>query len=58
MTGRIRLDDLTSDQYDELCDRLDQTRNAATLHRQGLITTAELYAVIEADPAAPARETP
>lgn len=29
MTDRIRLDDLTSDQYDELCDQLDALRQVA-----------------------------
>lgn len=29
MTGRIRLDDLTSDQYDQLCDELDALRAVA-----------------------------
>lgn len=69
MTGRIPLDHLTSDQYDQLCGeldrlsrlhltalgdlgtathRLDQIRDAARLHRQQLISTSELYAVIEA----------
>lgn len=36
------------DGIDQMHYQLDQTRNAAALHRQGLITTAELYAVIEA----------
>jgi hypothetical protein len=29
MTGRIRLDDLTSDQYDQLCDELTALRQVA-----------------------------
>lgn len=33
--------------------RLEHARDAAALHRQGLLSTAELYAVIEADPAEP-----
>jgi hypothetical protein len=48
MTGRIPLDDMTSDQLDHLYDELDRARDAAALHRQGLISNTELYAVIEA----------
>jgi hypothetical protein len=57
MTDRIPLDDMTSDQLDQLYYRLDQARDAVALHRQGLLTTAELYAVIEAD-AAPVPPAP
>lgn len=39
---------ITDAELDALCARLDQIRDAAALHRQGLITTSELYAVIEA----------
>ena len=39
--------------------RLDQIRDAARLHRQQLIGSSELYAVIEADsPATPAVPAP
>jgi hypothetical protein len=41
---------MTSDDLDLLYDRLDRARDAATLHRKGLLTTTELYAVIEAAP--------
>jgi hypothetical protein len=51
MTDRIPLDHLTSDQLDALYYRLESARDATTLHRQGLISTAELYAAIEADAA-------
>ncbi|MFG3127418.1 hypothetical protein ACGFZU_06915 [Streptomyces tendae] len=37
--------------------RLDQIRDAARLHRQQLVGTSELYAVIEADDAPPADQT-
>ncbi|MHB9857652.1 hypothetical protein [Streptomyces sp. YIM S03343] len=50
MTDRIPLDNLNSDQLDALYDRLDRARDAAALHRKGLITAAELYAAIEAEP--------
>ncbi|MGW1102751.1 hypothetical protein [Streptomyces sp. NPDC002540] len=74
--SRIRLDDLTSADLDQLYDRaekaeaeravlsglhltalgnlgvtthqLDQIRDAARLHRQSLISTNELHAVIQA----------
>lgn len=52
MNDRYTADTITSDALDALYDRLDRARDAAALHRQGLITTAELYAVIEAAPAA------
>jgi hypothetical protein len=48
MTDRIPLDDMTSDQLDQMYDELDRARHAAALHRQGLISNTELYAVIEA----------
>jgi hypothetical protein len=51
MTVRKTLDQMTSDQLDDLYERLESARDAAALHRQGLITTAELYAAIEADTA-------
>lgn len=34
MTDRIRLDDLTSDQYDQLCDELDQARAELQQHAE------------------------
>lgn len=60
MTDRRTIDQITSDQLDQLYYRLDSIRDAVALHRQGLVSTAELYAVIEADPPAeqPARTTP
>ena len=51
MTDRHTVNTITSDQLDALYYRLDQGRDAAALHRQGLLSTAELYAVIEASPA-------
>lgn len=56
MTDRIPLDHLTSDALDHLYDRLDRIRDAATIHRQGLLRTSELYAAIEehTDPASDA----
>lgn len=53
MTDRIPLDDMTSDQLDHLYNDLDRARHAAALHRQGLISNIELYAVIEAPTAVP-----
>lgn len=50
MTGRRTIDQITSDQLDALYDRLDRIGDAAHLHRQTLISTAELYAAIEAGP--------
>lgn len=50
MTDRHTVNSITSDALDALYDRLDRIRDAAVLHRQGLIRTSELYAVIEADP--------
>lgn len=50
MTDRPNINSLTSDQLDALYERLDNARHAAALHRQGLLTIAELYAVIEAAP--------
>lgn len=44
---RIRLFDLARE-LEALHYRLAAARDAAALHRQGLITSAELYAVIEA----------
>jgi hypothetical protein len=92
MTDHIPLDDMTSDQLDqlyadlahaqaeaarwaeaesadvaagsyagrveELQNTIDQVRDAVALHRQGLITTAELYAVVEAEPGPAATEAP
>jgi hypothetical protein len=49
MTDRHTVDSITSDALDQLYYRLDQIWDAAALHRQGLLTAAELYAVIEAD---------
>ncbi|WP_406417990.1 hypothetical protein [Streptomyces sp. NBC_01614] len=51
MTDRKTLDQMTSDDLDALYERLESARDAATLHRQSLISTAELYAAIEAEPA-------
>jgi uncharacterized protein with gpF-like domain len=48
MTDRHTADTINSDALDQLYERLDRARAAAALHRQGLLTTAELYAVIEA----------
>lgn len=50
MTDRYTADTITSDALDALYYRLDRARDAAALHRQGLITTAELYAVFETAP--------
>lgn len=47
---RLSINEINSDQLDELYERLAHIRDAAALHRQGLIRTAELYAAIEADP--------
>ena len=52
MSERLTVDTITSDALNALYYRLERARDAAALHRQGLITTAELYAVIEAGPAA------
>lgn len=38
------------DRLDTAETALDHVRDAAALHRQGLLSTAELYAVIEASP--------
>lgn len=48
MTVRKTLDQMNSDDLDALHERLDRIRDAARLHRQTLIGTSELYAVIEA----------
>jgi hypothetical protein len=55
---RHTVDTLNSDSLDALYTSLeraeaaiDRAQDAAALHRQGLLTTAELYAVIEATPA-------
>lgn len=50
VSDRHTVNSITSDALDELYDRLDGIRDAAILHRQRLIRTSELYAVIEADP--------
>jgi hypothetical protein len=50
MSDRYTADTINDDALDQLYDRLDRARDAAALHRQGLLTTAELYAVIEAAP--------
>ncbi|WP_030685958.1 hypothetical protein [Streptomyces sp. NRRL B-1347] len=64
MTERIHLKDLTDDALDRLreClaateDAVARARDAATLHRQGLLTTPELYAVMETLPAPSAAAT-
>jgi hypothetical protein len=49
VTRRPTASDITDDQLDALYYRLSQARTAVGLHRKGLVTTAELYAVIEAD---------
>ncbi|KAB1979245.1 hypothetical protein [Streptomyces triticiradicis] len=49
MTHRYTADTITDDELDRLYYRLDRARDAVALHRRGLLTTAELYAVIEAD---------
>lgn len=46
MNDRPTASTITDPQLDALHDQLDKVRSAAVLHRQGLITTAELYAVI------------
>jgi hypothetical protein len=51
MNDRYTADTINDDALDQLYERLDRARDAAALHRQGLLTTAELYAVIEATPA-------
>lgn len=48
MTDRHTVDTINSDQLDAPYYRLDQARSAAALHRQGLLSTTELHAVIEA----------
>jgi len=50
MTDRHTVNTITSDQLDALYYRLDAARDATALHRQGLLSTAELYAVVEARP--------
>ncbi|MFD3574742.1 hypothetical protein [Streptomyces sp. NPDC058644] len=47
---RKTADTITDDDLDQLYARLDRARDATALHRQGLIATTELYAVIEATP--------
>jgi hypothetical protein len=50
MSDRYTADTINDDALDQLYERLDRARDAAALHQQGLLTTAELYAVIEANP--------
>ncbi|MFF7550908.1 hypothetical protein ACFZCU_46000 [Streptomyces canus] len=52
MTDRKTIDQITSDELDQLYYRLASIRDAAVLHRQGLISNRELYAAVEADPTA------
>jgi hypothetical protein len=49
MTDRHTADSINDNDLDALYYRLTQARDAVALHRQGLITTAELYATVEAE---------
>ncbi|MFD5814380.1 hypothetical protein [Streptomyces sp. NPDC127038] len=51
MTEPIRhtADTINDDDLDQLYDQLARVRDAVILHRQGLLTTAELYATVEAN---------
>jgi hypothetical protein len=52
MTNRHTADTINDNDLDALYYRLAGARDAVALHRQGLITTAELYDAVEAEPEA------
>jgi hypothetical protein len=56
-TWKRKAEEIEADR-DRIEDRLERIRDAAALHRKQLISTSELYAVIEAMDPAPAHDGP